>query len=70
MDRIIIKSKLFRWVLSKVIKRAINKSCGVDSGFTLHSFNLGHDDGVTKITACFTIEASDEDIVKLFKEEA
>ena len=67
MDRILLNSRLFRLFISKIIKRTINKSLGVDSIFSLQAFDLQHKDNRTKMFVSFCIEASDEDIIKIMK---
>ena len=67
MDRILLNSRLFRLFVSKIVKRMVNKSLGVDSVFTLNNFDLQHKDKRTKVIVGFCIEASDEDIIKIMK---
>ena len=66
MDKIIVNSKLFRAILSKLITKYLRDTVDVDGLLRVNRFLLDHKDGKTKIDLSVTLEASDDDVKKLF----
>lgn len=66
MDKIIVNSKFFRAILSKLITKYLRDTVDVDGLLRVNRFLLDHKDGKTKIDLSVTLEASDDDVKKLF----
>lgn len=67
MDKIIVNSRLFKLFISKVVRRILKKSMGIDAKFTMGDLDLTHANGCTKVNVAFSIEAKDGELIKLLK---
>ena len=65
MDKIIVNSKLFKGLLSKLLTKYLRKQIETNGWVGINSFILDHRQGKIHIDASVTLELYDEDIKKI-----
>lgn len=65
MDKIIVNSKLFKGLLSKLLTKYLRKQIETNGRVGINSFILDHRQGKVHIDASVTLELYDEDIKKI-----